>query len=193
MSITKKFLGLSMAVVALFAFNAASAFASDTGTCAFTGLAGNLTPPIPAAANDPGGATTIETGTYQFAGTATCVKADGDSGQATNSGVYSVSITSNGDYANRVCGTGQAFGRSLANTSLSSAAAGWEGPVHATYDITFTGGAGALLVHQTSNAERTNSGNNNGGGYVQIIPADGNCATTNVGAFTVAGSFTAVI
>ena len=183
--------GLSLAF-ALCAFGASSAFASDTGTCAFTGLAGNLTPPIPAAANDPGGPTTIETGTYNFAGSATCVKVDGDSGESGNSGVYSVSITSNGNYANKVCGTGTATGSSLSATQLTSASPGWEGPVGATYDITFSAGAGALVVHSASNSQRTNS-SNAGGGYVQIVPADGNCATTNVGAFTVAGSFSAVI
>jgi hypothetical protein len=200
MSKIKKVFGLTVSVAAaMFAFGASSAFAADTATCAFTGLAGNLTPPIPAAANDPGGVSSIERGTYNFAGDATCVKLDTDTDDAANNGVYGVRITSNGDYENQVCGTGKAYGRTLGATQLVATsgtslagAAGWEGPIGATYDITFTGGAGALVVHQAQNSERTSSNGTNGGGYVQIIPADGNCVTTDVGAFTVAGSFSAI-
>ena len=192
MSKIKKMLTMGAAMaIAMLAFGASSAFAADQATCAFTGLAGNLTPPIPAAANDPGGPTTIETGTYHFEGSATCVKVDTDIEDPTFSGVYAVTITSDGDYANRVCGTGTAHGRNLSDTVVSSPSPGWEGPVLATYDITFTSGAGAMTVNKVQNSERTSTTPVAGGGFVQIVPADGNCATTNVGAFTVAGAFTA--
>jgi hypothetical protein len=174
--------------VAMFAFGAGSAFAADSATCAFTGLAGNLTPPIPAAANDPGGPTTTETGTYQFAGNATCVAVEGDTGDAaTNSGVYSTHITSSGNYTNLVCGTGTATS-TAANTTLSGFPSP-EGPVNTAYTIRFTAGAGALQITGGFTPQHSSV---TGGGYVQIVPAQGNCANTDVSAFTVAGSFTGV-
>src|SRR6476619_5858682 len=110
MTTLKKVLCLgASSMVVMLALGASSASAADTATCSFTGLAGNLNPPIPAALNDPGGPTTTEIGTYNFAGDATCVAVEGDTGDnPATSGVYAVHIVSSGNYANKVCGTGTA-------------------------------------------------------------------------------------
>ena len=189
MSKIKKSLGLGAAVaVAMFAFGASSAFAADSATCAFTGLAGNLQPPIPAAANDPGGPTTTERGLYEFNGSATCVAIEGDVGDPQQAGVSPVTLRSAGRYENLVCGTGSAIAEDPNATQVDGFPAP-EGPVNTTYVINFTGGAGALRI---TGGFTPQHGNVTGGGYVQIVPAVGNCATTDVSAFTVAGAFTGV-
>ncbi|MFL5894126.1 MAG: hypothetical protein ACJ76Z_03310 [Thermoleophilaceae bacterium] len=191
MSIVKKMFGLSAAVVvAALAFGASSAFASDTAACQFSGLAGALVPPIPALANDPGRQATIETGTYHFAGSATCVKTDTDAGESGNSGVFPVNITSDGNYTNSVCGTGTADS-TLANTSVISSTGDpkWEGPVNAGYHIDFTGGNGKLNISQLSNSQRTGG---SGNGYVNIVPTNGgDCVLNDVAFFQVTGAFEA--
>src|SRR4051794_16984662 len=191
MSIIKRMFGLSAAVVvAALAFGASSALASDTAACQFSGLAGALVPPIPAAANDPGGPTTTETGAYHFAGSATCVKADTDAGESGNSGVFAVNITSDGNYTNTVCGTGTADS-TLANTSVVSANGDpkWEGPVHAGYHIDFRGGNGSLSINSLSNSQRTGG---SGAGYVNIVPTNGgDCVLNDVAFFQVTGAFAA--
>ena len=190
MSTIKKMFGLSAAVVlAAMAFGASSAAAADTATCAFTGLAGGLNPPIPAANKFPIGLN--QTGTYNFSGPGTCVALEGDTGDApTNSGVYNVAIVSAGNYKNTICGTGEAHGVDPNATTVTFVGApASENPVHATYDINFTGGAGAMRITGGSTPQH---GSLTGGGYVQIVPQDGNCADTDVRAFTVAGAFSAV-
>jgi len=181
---------LSAAVVfASLAFGASSAFAADTATCSFSGLTGSLTPPIPAAANDPGGVSTIELGSYTFNGAATCVAVEGDVGDPpTNSGVYAVTIDSAGQYENQVCGTGWARGTDPNQTIVSGFPAG-EGPVNATYEIQFVGGAGTLRITGGFTPQHDSL---TGGGYVQIVPEQGNCVNEDVSQFRVAGSFTAV-
>ena len=119
MSTIKKMFGLGAAVVmAVMAFGASSAFAADTATCAFTGLAGGLNPPIPAANKFPIGQN--QTGTYNFAGPGTCVAIEGDTADApTNSGVYNVNITSAGSYK-KDCASGEAAASTREKTLTSS-------------------------------------------------------------------------
>src|SRR5438067_8068718 len=120
MSVFKKMFGVGAAVVlGALALGPASAFAAeDNAVCGFEGLAGALNPPIPAATHDPGLQNTIETGSYHFTGPGVCVKVD--SAETGNSSDYAVSITSDGTYANQVCGTGTADGTNLASTQVTS-------------------------------------------------------------------------
>ena len=190
MSTIKRMLSLSVAVVvASLAFGASSALAADSATCAFTGLTGSLTPAIPAAANDPGGINSIETGDYTFNGDATCVVVEGDVGDPpTNSGVYAVTIDSAGQYENQVCGTGWARGTDPNQTTVTGGPPG-EGPVNTTYEIRFVGGAGTLDITGGFTPQHDSV---DGAGYVQIVPSQGNCVNEDVSEFTVAGAFTAV-
>ena len=183
-----KSIALSAALaICAFAAMTSVASASDVVACQFSGLAGALNPPIPAAAHDPGGPTTIETGTYHFGGTATCAKADTDAGQTGNTGRYDVNITSDGSYANQVCGTGTAD--STTPASVSSPLAGWEGPLTAVYHIAFTGGNGKMDI---TDAVVTGDGGKHGTGIgvVIITPTNGgDCVLNDVAFFQVTGAF----
>jgi hypothetical protein len=186
-TIKKWFSITAVSAIAVMAFGASSAFASDAAACQFQGLAGALVPPIPSAQHDAadGSLNDVENGNYTFSGSATCVKVDSDAGQATNSGVYSTSISAAGPYANTVCGTGTADG----TASVTSPLAGWEGPVNANYHIQFVGGNGALTISSVSNSERSGG---SGGGYVNIVPTNGgDCAVNDVAFFQVTGAFVA--
>ncbi|MFL5894125.1 MAG: hypothetical protein ACJ76Z_03305 [Thermoleophilaceae bacterium] len=191
MATIKKTFCLGAAVAAaLLALGASSAFASDAAACQFSGLAGALVPPIPAIAHDPGLQNTVETGTYHFAGSATCVKTDTDPGESANSGVFPVNITSDGNYTNTVCGTGTADS-TLANTTAVSTTGDpkLEGPVHSAYHIDFTSGVGDMVISQLSNSQRTGG---SGAGVVIITPTNGgDCVVNDVAYFQVTGAFEA--
>jgi hypothetical protein len=103
--------GLALMVVLsslAFGVSTASAVQGDTITCAFTGLAGTLVPPVNGALGGP------NDGSYTFSSTVpatnprpTCVGTDID---GTATGVYQVDIESAGYYSNLVCGTGSVAG-----------------------------------------------------------------------------------
>jgi hypothetical protein len=186
-TIKKSLSAAVVAAIAVMAFGASSAFATDAAACQFQGLAGALVPPIPSAQRDnaDGNLNDIETGNYTFSGSATCVKVDNDAGDVANNNVYSVSISAGGPYANQVCGTGTADG----SATVTSPLAGWEGPVTASYHINFTGGQGNMTISNVANSERSGGV---GQGFVEITPTNGgNCATTDVAFFQVTGAFDA--
>ena len=170
--------------VCAFAAMTSAASAQDIVACQFSGLAGALNPPIPAAAHDPGGTATIETGTYHFGGTALCAKTDTDAGQSGNSGSYDVNISSDGSYANQVCGTGTAD--STTPAVLMSPFSGWEGPVTAVYHIDFTAGIGRMTISDFTMGGKHGTG----AGAVNITPTSGgDCVANDVAFFQVSGSF----
>ena len=193
MSKIKKVALSAVLAASAFAMMASSAAASDIAVCQFSGLAGALNPPIPAAAHDPGGPTTIETGTYHFGGTATCARGDTDPGQSGNSGRFDVNITSDGSYANQVCGTGTADGTDPTKTVVTSPDPRAEGPLQSVYHIAFTAGQGkmditdfVLLGDPLSPAGKHGTG----AGFVNITPTmGGDCAVNDVAFFQVTGSF----
>jgi hypothetical protein len=123
-------------------------------------------------------------------------------------GVGVVSIDASGNYSNVVCGTGMASGTA---TTVGTTVAGADesGNVQtpvvstgsvppenatATFDITFVGGNGALVITSFKN----NDGDTGqGAGYVNIVPDavdnGGNCVDQNVTAFRVTGAFAAAV
>src|SRR3954454_11343757 len=105
--LTKRlFLMLSLTALAAVAFGGASAQAATAGACAFTGLAGNLSPGVPPAS--AGAAGVLATGTYTFAGTAPACAILNSAGTPVASGT--ANISSSGGYTNILCGTGLATG-----------------------------------------------------------------------------------
>jgi hypothetical protein len=151
-----------------------------------------------------------DTGTYTFnsdpGSTTNCVLTD-----ANNSGdttTWSPAINSKGSYVNQKCGTGTATGDTgvtdvtgPGTTADPGTSSGGVGAIHdtgtaasPTYDIPFTAGAGTLTINQLTWSGHTFSSGGSANGGVSISPtgnaADGNCVTTNVNKFKVAGSFT---
>ena len=181
--LTKRlFLMLSLTAVAVAVAGVGSASAAQVGSCVFTGLAGNLTPGVPAATNPAG---PLATGTYSFSGDAlNCALANSNGTVIANGGAH---ITSSGSYLNLLCGTGTATGTATVAFSNGQTFSN----IGST--IAFVGGTGALAV----------TGGASGGGEVSIVPGDvpapvgagsgGNCVTTAVTQFKVYGNFTAVV
>ena len=168
---------LPLALVAASFMTPSSAMAADpaSASCTFTGLAGNLTPAVRPIPQTGGG------GTFTFGGTAlTCTLVHG----ATVAPNVAATINASGSYTNTICGTGVANG-----TATISFAANPTGVTtgNATFTINFTGGVGVLQISRfTDNAGHTGQG----GGQVNIVPAQGSCTSGGVTAFTVAGGFT---
>lgn len=182
----KKFMMLALSAVAtavLVAPTAASANhnGSHTGACAFTGLAGNISPGVMLVGGQGG---------YQFQSTA------GSTSQCRmdSNGPAAATIQSTGNFRNAVCGTGTAWSgySELPNTAADSTTIDINGSpteiTSATYTIEFVGTNGTLDIH-TVNGGPENLATN---GRVQIAPTTGSCnSPTGVTAFTVAGSFAA--
>jgi hypothetical protein len=167
---------------------APSAAASESVTCAFEGLAGAFNPPIPSVLHDSGGVQTLETGTYHYASPAVCVKADGDLGQATNSGVFVTQMSSDGTYANTICGNDDFEADDPATTTLTSTDPRWEGPLSFSYVIRFRGFEGPMSIGNVTNGERSGG---LGAGYATAAPwAGGECALNDTAFFQIQGSFT---
>lgn len=162
-------------VAASFMAPTSPAMAADPGTatCTFTGLAGNLQPPVRPLPQTGGG------GGFDFSGDATCHLTHG----ATVAPNVSATITASGTYANIACGTGTAEGD--ANIVFAPNPTGiLFGDAH--FIIRFASGVGAL--HITSFLDNLGH-RGQGGGEVTIVPAQGSCASGGVSAFTVAGGF----
>jgi hypothetical protein len=143
-----------------------SASAADSYTCSFSGVTGNLNPPIPSILAD--GSADSENGTFTFAGGINCVGTQGVQLGGT--------VNASGAYSNTLCGTGSATGAATLTSGART--------VNVTFTIQFIGGAGVIQV--TSGAT--------GAGYAQLVPnQDGNCVTTDVSRFQVLGGFSAVV
>ena len=167
-----KVLPLALVAASLMAPSAMAATPA-TAKCAFTGLAGNLTPPVPAAPTLGG------SGTFTFGGSATCALSHGG-GPAVP---VNATINASGRYDNTVCGTGTATGTASitfqANSTGTTSA-------NATFSINFASGVGALHI---SSFVDNQGHKGQGGGEVTIVPAQGSCTSGGVSAFTVAGGF----
>jgi hypothetical protein len=102
--------GLALLVaLGTLGFGATSASANflDTTTCQFNGVAGTVSPTIPAAPT----VNPTQDGWYDFSGSATCVTTDNDSDpDATSTNPYAVTVVSEGNYTNIVVGTGEVAG-----------------------------------------------------------------------------------
>ncbi len=169
-----KVVPLALVAASLMASPSAMASAPPTVECAFTGLAGNLTPPVRPIPQTGGG------GSFTFGGSATCTVTHG----ATTATVTGT-INASGSYTNTICGTGTASGNATITfpsnpTGITSASA--------SFTITFTAGVGVLRITSiVDNQGHTGQG----GGEVTIVPAQGSCTSGGVTAFTVAGGFVA--
>ena len=187
---------VAVSVIATFAF-AGSAGAADSATCQFGGVAGGLNPPVPSIQQivSKQGPADVS-GTFILGADATCVKADSDTGDTLNNGVFAVRISSTGIFHSFWCGAVVSFyGRRYLDTSFTSMDQGWEGPVSAIYRMdafgATAGGSGAIIFFSGSNGERSGL---TGGGTVNLLPLDGSCAGDGpVSSFSVLGSFSFVV
>jgi hypothetical protein len=198
MHVKKTFLSLAVAAVAASFVAVPAASASETASCTFTGLAGNIAPAIPAAPATGG------TGTYDFGGNAaSCTYVNTATGVVVPS--TTAVIKSTGRFENDVCGTGRAFGNG------SDRPVGTTGPgtyidfadpripdIHQVdYRIDFVGGVGALRGGSLTTKDGSSTpGTINGAGdwratgEIDIRPAvPGGCVTSPVAAFDVTGNF----
>jgi hypothetical protein len=193
----------SLAVVAaMFAgTSSASAAAGDAGVCVFTGVSGTLTPSIPGIqadisdiATNPLTVVDIEQGGYNFQGTN--VLCAGVFNGTPVTPLDPVTLTSAGDYANILCGTGWASDLDGSGTTLASPGIGTVSNVG--YQIPFVAGNGPLVIGAgVSTAPPTLgdpiTGDYVGAGAVHITPQNlpGGCSTQAVTQFDVAGGFVA--
>jgi hypothetical protein len=131
----------ALAVLGVMVPAGAASAATFTGACTFDGRTTQLVPV----------GFTSNTGTFGFAGSATCVDSGGN--------VYTGSITvddGTGTYSNIVCGTGTASGTALLDTN---------GPdITASFRITFAGGTGVIEITTNGTAA----------GAVNIRPSENN-------------------
>jgi hypothetical protein len=193
MHLKKKLLGLTMAAMTAASLAAApSASAAASVECAFSGLAGNITPGVRAVLGPNG--PTGGSGTYEFNGRATCTGVDHDGTvirPTVGADTTNATIASNGSFVNTVCGTGTASGntdtRAVGTTGPGTYVNFDDGAVQditqVTYNIQFVSGVGAISITRINNAPATAGGNAN------IIPHSGDCVFQDVTAFDVAGGF----
>jgi hypothetical protein len=197
---------LTALVAGALSLGSADASAQDHSMdCGFSGLVGTADPFLPhehaagvesvatdLANSDHGGHVLLDQdhGRYTFSGNGTCVIDDGGPQR-----VATVTISSTGVYANTVCSTGNASavdGRT--NAEEGTGFADWtsvrEGQSDlfndVAYDIDFTGGNGVLEGTADHNLDDRRGALT---GFVRITPQVGNCLTTDVQVFQVAGSF----
>jgi hypothetical protein len=176
---------VSLALAAGSAALPASAAASDTYVCQFTGLGVSFTPPLQPILLDAGGTATIETGWLSGEGSATCFKEDTDPGQSTFSGIYGVTMRVAGDYASQVCGTMDVV---ASDFSIDAWLPEFQ-DVGGTLFIDFTAGQG--LASLSGLASPQHSGGR-GEGVIEFTPtAPGNCIDRWVDRAVLGGSFTA--
>ncbi|HEX2102263.1 MAG TPA: hypothetical protein VHF51_01325 [Solirubrobacteraceae bacterium] len=207
MHLKKRFLVLAAVAVVVSLTSVPTANAQSAGdslSCAFEGLAGNISPGVRAPLDGglQGG------GTYDFAGNAVaCSYTPAGKQPITNQGT---AISSNGTFANLVCGTGTATGdpvQGAAGTTVT-----WNGAPPAgvsnidgvQYTIVFVAGNGVLKIDKVSFTNSTAWRDVAGGGYVNISPrivehhvggepSSGNCVNEDVTAFNVTGAFSATL
>jgi hypothetical protein len=205
---------VSLALVATM-FASVSSAQAKTAVCVFDGLSGQLTPPIESIQEDLTTPTTpldIERGGYNFSGSAAVCAGTFPGNVATG-----VSITSGGSYDNIYCGTGFAHDLDGSDTNVGAPVSAGidEDGKRVGYEIPFVGGTGPLLIGPNGKPPLAGAtdllppdpGNNpanhadahnpvqsgyTGAGVVNIVPEmPGNCVTTAVDQFHVAGFFVA--
>jgi hypothetical protein len=180
--LNKRFLMLALAAMAAAAFVVPASASAAQGSCAFTGLAGNIQPGVMLV----GGA-----GEYEFSGTGQCVL----NGVA----APNAQILSRGDFRNDICGTGIAFSNDPGHppvdasddtTTIDDPSTPGTDITSASYHIDFRATQGTLEVHKINGVNETQSPN----GHVAITPAPGESCTdtTGVNAFNVTGALHAV-
>ena len=171
----------------------------DVISCEYTGLmttafpdgAGTGVQSIVTDRNDGGSAIVldVDTGNYTFSGPATCVVDDGLNN--TRDGVWNANFTSAGDYTNSVCGSfhlDSTPGDPL-DPDGDSATIDFAGTTadvtNVAYDVTFSGGNGELIVWDSDYHTHGMTGR----GVLHVHPTIGNCATTDVRQWQMAGGF----
>lgn len=191
----------SLAVTAtMFAgVTSAQAQAGDEfAVCVFDGLSGQLDPPLEQPPGSMG-----QHGSYSFTGDANCAarEADGDV-LAPDADGANVTITSNGEYDNVVCGSGWAYDLGGDTTTTVTP----DDPAFATiqgvgYEIMFAGGTGPMRIGQGAATAPSAGGQELAGDYVgagvvnilpDTAPPDVGCANAPVDQFIVTGAFAAV-
>ena len=165
--------GLLAVVAGALLVPASVASANTTVACVFNGVTGNLNPAIPGIVADA--SLDEETGTFTFNGGVNCAGNDNGTPRA-----EAGTVNASGTYVNQLCGTGTADGTST--VTLPS------GTVTASFHIDFRGGNGVITI---TNAQRNNGETGTGSGAAQLVPDQGNCVTTPVNTFRVAGGFQA--
>jgi hypothetical protein len=132
----------------------------------------------------------VEHGTYDFTGRGNCSGHDATTGQTVTADPdgENTTITSEGEYFNTLCGTGEATDADGSGTFVDFDDDVAPLPIATVtgvgYSIQFRAGKGTLDIIGSAY---------DGAGAVDIEPeAPGNCVTTDVAQFTVTGSFTAV-
>ena len=175
-------LGAIAAMAASLAVAVPSASAAEVANCTFNGLAGGITPGVPAVLGPNG--PTGGSGVYTFGGNAlSCSYANSATGVIVPT--TAARINSRGSFSNLVCSTGTADGDPAAGgTTIDFTDPRVPDVTSASYHIQFVGGQGVMTVASFNGQAVT------GGGYVNITPHTGNCVNEDVTAFDVAGSFT---
>jgi len=135
------------------------ALATETSSCAFSGIASFDPELTPSAIGDLSVRGNTSFGTFTFDADATCVKVDADAGEATYSGVYEVRISSAGSYTSFVCGAWLSLYGAADRTQLSSLEPGWQGPISAKYRIdlfstTSGSGSGEIAIFSGYSPQR---------------------------------------
>src|SRR5688572_11183028 len=153
-------LGAIAAMAASFAIAAPSASAAEVANCTFNGLAGNITPGVPAVLGPNG--PILGSGTYTFGGNAlSCSYANSATG--VNVPSTPATINSRGNFGNIVCSTGTADGDPASGgTTINFADPRIPDVTSAAYHIQFIGGQGVMTVASFNGQAVT------GGGYVNI-------------------------
>lgn len=177
----------ALLVLGLMAVASGSASATTTAACVFTGVTGSITPNSPPNTGIQNwqydfthdlNVLDIDTGTYTFDGDAQCTGGS----TAPRTQFTHARIHSAGTYTNIFCGTGAADdpGNTTLTTDTGPDATGVK------YHIDFTSGVGTLVISGGTYDGQTID---HGAGVVHIVPWKGNCSTTDVTQFRVAGGF----
>ena len=176
-----------------------------TISCQFSALMGTADPDGPGSGvqsvttdTSHGGSGTLATdfdrGGFTFTGPATCLVEDDLYPQ--NNGAWSATINSSGDYRNYVCSTGHFESTpsdfidpdpdqtTINFTSMPSN----QDVTKIEYDVTFHGGNGQL--HVLDGEMLGHGARLTGKGALHIHPTIGNCVTTDVQQWAMAGAFT---
>lgn len=177
----KKFFTLALAAVAAAMFVVPATASAASGSCAFQGVAGNISPGVML----QGGGGVYDFATPAGSSTTLC--------EMNGSGLQASTIKSVGQFDNIVCGTGTAWSGyndrgPTADLTEINAGGGTAEITSASYTIDFVGAQGRLDIH-TVNGSPESAGADDVDGHVTIIPRTGSCtAATGVTAFEVVGA-----
>ena len=179
MHLSKRFLMLALAAMAVAAFAVPASASAHSGTCVFEGVAGNISPGVMLV----GGSGDYDFSTPAGSETTKC-EMDG-------SGMQTSSIASVGQFTNTVCGTGTAWSgfnnpvNSPADSTTINAGGGTAEITSSEYTIDFRASQGTLKITKVNGS--TESGGDDVDGHVMIVPKTGDCRT-GVTSFDVAGA-----